>query len=405
MEIDKELDAIFGDPLMNVSCEEAKLFDVPNDMKKAMQLKKKPDYVAQRTLCENFEQYRPLFIKVHQDMKEGKRNLIRIAKTTNLQEGHFYISGGQLLYLEKIIEKKRIKNGMIDGRTRCIYENGTESDILLQTLRKSVVGDGYAVTELEEEIKEKFFTNKDIVSEDKITGYIYVLQSLSDNPEIASVKDLYKIGFTTMSVEERIKNAENDPTYLMAPVKVMSSYKVVNMNSHKFEEILHQVLANINFNVKVTDNNGEMHKATEWYVAPIAIIDIIIEKIMSGDIIHYLYNKEAQCLEKRIVKKRSKLDLTGLKVLTLNIKKVYFDQIINGEKKAEYREMKQTMLNRYTYVDEADGKRYLRRYDVLHLFVGYRKDRESAVVEVVDTTYKDGIVVYHLGQVLEVISH
>lgn len=405
MEIDKELDAIFGDPLMNVSCEEAKLFDVPNDMKKAMQLKKKPDYVAQRTLCENFEQYRPLFIKVHQDMKEGKRNLIRIAKTTNLQEGHFYISGGQLLYLEKIIEKKRIKNGMIDGRTRCIYENGTESDILLQTLRKSVVGDGYAVTELEEEIKEKFFTNKDIVSEDKITGYIYVLQSLSDNPEIASVKDLYKIGFTTMSVEERIKNAENDPTYLMAPVKVMSSYKVVNMNSHKFEEILHQVLANVNFNVKVTDNNGEMHKAMEWYVAPIAIIDIIIEKIMSGDIIHYLYNKETQCLEKRIVKKRSKLDLTGLKVLTLNIKKVYFDQIINGEKKAEYREMKQTMLNRYTYVDEADGKRYLRRYDVLHLFVGYHKDRESAVVEVVDTTYEDGIVVYHLGQVLEVISH
>lgn len=404
MEIKKELDSIFDDPLMNISHEETKLFDVPADMKKTMQRKKKPDYVAQRTLCENFELYRPLFTQVHQEMKAGKRNLIRITKTTNLQEGYFYISGGQMLYLEKIIEKKRIKNGMIDGRTRCIYENGTESDILLQTLRKSVVGDGYAITETEQEKNDTFFSNKDIENKDKVTGYIYVVKSLSDNPEIANVENLYKIGFTTASIEERTKNAEHEPTYLMAPVKLMSSYKVVNMNSHQFEEILHRVLAEVNFSVQVTDDKGQMHKATEWYVAPIAIIDKIIEKIMSGDIVHYLYNKEAQCLERHLIKKQSQLDLKRLKVLTLNIKKTYFDLIISGEKKEEYRAIKQTMLNRYTYVDEADGKRYLRRYDVLHLFVGYHKDRESAVVEIVNTTYAEGIVVYRLGRVLEVVS-
>ena len=108
-----------------------------------------------------------------------------------------------------------------------------------------------------------------------------------------------------------------------------------------------------------------------------------------------------QCLEKRIIKEKTTFDTTGLKVLTLNIKKIHFDEILSGTKKIEYREIKQTTLNRYTYLDEADGKRYLRRYDALHLFVGYHKDRENALVEVKDITYNNGFVEYHLGLVLQ----
>ena len=89
-------------------------------------------------------------------------------------------------------------------------------------------------------------------------------------------------------------------------------------------------------------------------------------------------------------------------MLTLNIKDVYFKQIISGKKTVEYRDLKQTTLNKYTYIDAADGKRYLRRYDALRLYVGYHKDRDSALVQVLDTTYKDGVVEYHLGQILEV---
>ena len=111
-----------------------------------------------------------------------------------------------------------------------------------------------------------------------------------------------------------------------------------------------------------------------------------------------------KCLEKRVVKKESTFDTTGLKVLTLNIKKIYFDEIMNGTKKIEYRELKQTTLNKYTYIDETDGKRYLRRYDALRLFVGYNKDRESALVQVTDITYNEGIVEYHLGMILEKIT-
>ena len=74
MDIDKELEAIFDDPLLKMSEEEESLFDIPQDMRRVI-AKKKPDYVAQHKPCENFQDYKPLFAKVHQELKEGKRTL------------------------------------------------------------------------------------------------------------------------------------------------------------------------------------------------------------------------------------------------------------------------------------------------------------------------------------------
>lgn len=400
MNIDKELEEIFDDPLLEISEEETRLFDIPQDMRRVI-AKKKADYIAQHKLCENFEEYKPLFDKVHQELKEGKRSLVKINKTATLAEGRFYFVSGQMLLLEHIGELKKSSNFLPDARTRCIYENGTESDILLQTLRKGVVGDGYAVSELQEESGTHFFNNSDIVSDDNVTGYIYVLSSLSDNPDVKAEKNLYKIGFTTNNVEQRIANAANEPTYLMAPVKIEAVYKVVNMNSQKFEDIIHQLLYAVRYEVSVYDDDGVEHQPKEWFVVPLPVIDVIIKKIMDGSIVGYTYNPQMECLEKRVVKKESTFDTTGLKVLTLNIKKIYFDEIMNGEKKIEYRELKQTTLNKYTYLDESDGKRYLRRYDALRLFVGYHKDRESALVQVTDITYNEGLVEFHLGMILE----
>ena len=403
MNIDKELEEIFDDPLLNLSEEEEKLFDIPQDMRRVI-AKKKADYVAQHKLCENFEDYKPLFDKVHQELREGKRSLVKINKTATLTEGRYYFVGGQMLLLENIGEKKKSSNFLPDARTRCIYENGTESDILLQTLRKNVVGDGYAISELQEETDAQFFNNSDITTDDKVTGYIYVLSSLSDNPDIKDEKNLYKIGFTTDSVEQRISNAENEPTYLMAPVKIEASYKVVNLNSQKFEDLVHQLLKHVQFQVTVYDEKGIEHQPQEWFVVPLPVVDVIIKKIMDGTIVGYTYNPQMECLEKRIVKAKSTFDTTGMKVLTLNIKKVYFDAIMSGEKKIEYRELKQTTLNKYTYLDETDGKRYLRRYDALRLIVGSNKDGKSALVQVTDITYNEGVVEYHLGLILEKID-
>ena len=384
MDIDKELEDILNDPLLEMTEKERSLFEIPEDMKKVIEKKRsKADYVAQRKPCEDFYKYQPLFEKVHEDLRKGIRSLVKLSKTENIEAGQYFIIDGQMLYLDYLDTETKWKDNVRgkNGRTRCIYENETESDILLQTLRKNVMENGYAITEPQEETHKKFFQESDIKSTDKVTGYIYVLRSLSNNPSIKELNNLYKIGFSTTSVEERIANAEKEPTYLMAPVEIIETYKIVNMNSHIFETIIHQLFNAVNLQISVTDNNGDTHKPKEWFIVPLHVINTVIEKIMDGSIIDYTYNPQMECLEKknikkyirnkkkkkktkktkkkslekRNVKKVSNYDTTGMKVLNLNIKKVFFDQIIKGEKKTEYRELKQTTLNKYTYIDEADG--------------------------------------------------
>lgn len=403
MELDKGLLDVLNDPMFDSIADEKQLFEMPADMRKVIEAKRiQPDHYAQRKVCEDFALYDARFRQVHTELSEGRRSLMKISKTESLEAGRYYFVDGQMLLLEKVGEMSRAANKMMDARTRCIYENGTESDILLQTLRKNVMTNGLAVTELAD-TADGFFHVDDISDEDTVSGYLYVLKSLSDNPVIASQRDLYKIGFTTGTVEERIANAEHEPTYLMAPVKIVETFKIVNMNSHKFEALVHQVFEAANYHVQITDSKGAMHMPTEWYVVPLEIIEIVVEKIMDGTIVNYTYNAEQQCLEQRVMKKVSHFDTTGMKVLTLNIKKFFFDEIISGDKTFECREVKQTTLNKYTYIDEADGKRYLRRYDALHLYVGCHKGREHAIVEVKNATYdkEEHEVVYELGMVLE----
>ena len=57
---------------------------------------------------------------------------------------------------------------------------------------------------------------------------------------VKSIDHLYKIGYSETTVENRIKNAPNEPTYLMAPVKIVASYATYNINTHTFEDLLHQ---------------------------------------------------------------------------------------------------------------------------------------------------------------------
>jgi hypothetical protein len=298
MNIEKELEVIFDDPLLKMSEEEELLFDVPQDMRRVM-AKKQADYVAQHTLCENFEDYKPLFEKVHQELREGKRSLVRLAKTSSIETGQYFVVSGQLVFLESMSNAKWTENVRgRNARTRCIYENGTEADILLQTLRKSVMTDGYMVTECSDRTYSQFFKNEDLTKDDNVTGYIYVLSSLSENPTIKVEKNLYKIGFTTTNVEQRIANAENEPTYLMAPVKIVAVYKVVNLNSQKFEDLIHQLLKAVQYKVAVYDKEGVAHQPQEWFVVPLPVVDVIIQKIMDGSIVGYSYNPQMECIIK-----------------------------------------------------------------------------------------------------------
>lgn len=164
MDIDKELEDLFDDPLLDISEKEKSLFDIPEDMQKAQAGRTQPDHYAQRKVCEDFAAFQPGFLKVHQELKEGKRSLVKTSKTDSMQQGAYYVVDGQLLYLACIGEQMTASNGTKDGRTRCIFENGTETDILLQTLRRNVMESGYAITATQEE-EDNVFKNPDGVED------------------------------------------------------------------------------------------------------------------------------------------------------------------------------------------------------------------------------------------------
>lgn len=321
--------------------------------------------------------------------------------TSNINAGHFYIMGGVLVYLAEIKETKRSSNGMIDGRTRCIFENGTESDLLLETVRRNVLNDGFGVTEPDDKECNDF--EQSMSEGDRTTGFVYVLRSLSSAPEIAGVKDLYKIGFTVNSVEERIANAVHEPTYLMAPVEIKLTAQIVNMNSHIFESLVHQFFHAVQFQVKVYDDEGVEHVPSEWYVAPLEIIETVIGKIADGSITRYSYNAELKSLEKRVFKNTSTFNTKGLKVLKLIMNDYDIKSIAEGKIKEHSLELKQSILNKFTYIDEADNKRYLRRYDVINFVSGKGSGQKSVLVKVEDISFKEGMVIFRLGVVLESI--
>lgn len=259
------------------------------------------EYIARRSICANFDQYENGFIKVHEELRNGTRQTKEFNdKGENLTVGNYYVLNGIILFLEsvdisseeKTVDGKRFRK---DGRTKCIFENGTESNMLYRSLAKSLYEDGRIITETNDAVNEQFYRNmSSVTDEDDSTGYIYVLTSESTSPEIQSIKDLYKIGFSRVPVNDRIKNAEKVPTYLMATVSVVTIFECYNMNPQKLEQLLHTFFGSACLDIDIFDNKRKRHTPREWFIAPLNIIEDAINMILSGEIVHCKYDPETQ---------------------------------------------------------------------------------------------------------------
>jgi hypothetical protein len=140
---------------------------------------------------------------------------------------------------------------------------------------------------------------KDISADDEKTGFIYILRSLSTNPEIAAIEDLYKIGFSSGAVEDRIRNAEKEPTYLMAKVHLVEIFECYNLNPQKLESLLHTFFGSACLNVDVHDKHGKRCTPREWFIAPLEIIEEVINLILTGEIVNYRYDQDAKRIQEK----------------------------------------------------------------------------------------------------------
>jgi hypothetical protein len=210
---------------------------------------------------------------------------------THIVPGAFFVLNGVMLFIAEVGETEYKKTTVRENkreRLRCIFENGTESTMYRQSLAIRLSDeDGQIVVQTE---------LPEILSDDEVSGFIYVLRSRSDDPQIAGIKDLHKIGFSRGPVEKRIKNAEKSPTYLMAPVEVVASYRTYNLKTSALENLLHRVFAEVRLDITQIDRKGREYDPSEWFVVPLNVLDQAIELIMSGDIVGYVYDSQAQRL-------------------------------------------------------------------------------------------------------------
>ena len=253
------------------------------------------DFVARRVKFDDFDKYEQLFIDCQEDLRTNRRQIVPSVES-QLDVGTFCVLDGVLLYIADIQDGYRGNSGKINRRTTLIFENGTKSNMLLRSLGKRLKDSGNMITKLESEKETNLL---DVTNEDTQNGYIYILKSLSNEDTIKTKRNLYKIGFSTTSVETRIKNAKEDPTYLMAEVKTVAAYEVYNVNPHKLEQLIHKFFGNSCLDIEIYDGNGKLYKPREWFIAPLGIIEEAIELIVNGKVLNYRYDENRESIIER----------------------------------------------------------------------------------------------------------
>jgi hypothetical protein len=185
--------------------------------------------------------------------------------------------------------------GRTDARLRVIFDNGTESNMLMRSLQRALNKDD-AVRRITEPVAGPLFSDE-LAEDDQASGTIYVLRSKSDHPTVvANRKLVHKIGVTNLSVEKRIAGARLQPTYLMADVEVVATYKLFNISRAKLEHLIHRIFAPARLDIEIKDRFGRPVVPEEWFLVPLKAIDDAVDKIKDGTVSEFVYDPKQATL-------------------------------------------------------------------------------------------------------------
>ncbi|KQS72986.1 hypothetical protein ASG39_04505 [Rhizobium sp. Leaf371] len=252
--------------------------------------------VADRTPCVDFEFFKSLFTRVKDDLDRAARETRRFGEDADVKKGEFFILGGQIAFVADMGEEFRTDYGRLDRRLRVVFDNGTESDLLLRSFQRALYKDD-AGRRITDPNAGPLFGGA-VENDDLESGTIYVLRSKSNHPEVAAHRDLiHKVGVTGGNVETRIAHAALESTYLLADVEVVATYKLFNINRSRLENVLHRVLSPARLDLTIQDRFGNPVKPKEWYLVPLQIIDEVVARVKDGSITGYEYNPAGAMLE------------------------------------------------------------------------------------------------------------
>ncbi|WFU52340.1 GIY-YIG nuclease family protein [Bradyrhizobium pachyrhizi] len=257
--------------------------------------KRAAEEIANRTPCEDFDNFKPLFVQVKRDLDAGIRQTRRFQTMAEIKQGEFFIVGGQIAYVAEVGEEFVTEYDRRDSRLRVIYDNGTESDVLLRSLQRALHRDE-AGRRITDPTAGPLFSDES-EDGDLASGTIYVLRSKSDHPTVAAHRDvLHKIGVTGGTVETRIGDAKNDATFLLADVEVVATYKLSNINRTKLENLIHRIFDPARLDIEIKDRFGHPVIPREWFLVPLFVINEAVDRIRDGTITDYLYDPRTAAL-------------------------------------------------------------------------------------------------------------
>jgi hypothetical protein len=228
-------------------------------------------------------------LRLQQDIESGVRQTRPFELKAEIRPGSFFIVGGQKAYVAEMGEMFSNAQGRTDARLRVIFDNGTESNLLMRSLQRALHKDEAGRRITDPSAGPLFSDQHD--DGDQASGTIYVLRSRSDNPLVAQNRDVvHKIGVTSGDVKRRLINAKLDPTFLLADVEVVATYELYNISRTKLEHLIHRIFDPARLNIEIKDRFGHPVIPREWFLVPLYAIDDAVDKIKDGTISHYRYD-------------------------------------------------------------------------------------------------------------------
>lgn len=261
--------------------------------------KRAAEEIARREKCPDFEKFEPIFRQVKADLANSTRVTRPFELKAEIRPGAFFVVFGQICYVAEMGEIYTNPQGRTDARLRVIFDNGTQSGMLMRSLQRQLNEDD-AGRRITDPAPGPLFADKAEDSEAE-TGTIYVLRSKSNHPVVAEHRlVMHKIGVTNGAVETRIAGAEKSSTYLLAGVEVAASYKIYGVNCQKLEKLLHKVFSEAQINLSIPDRFGNMVKPREWFLVPLDVIDNAVQRIRDRSILEYRYDPQSAALVRHV---------------------------------------------------------------------------------------------------------
>lgn len=136
------------------------------------------ELTATRKACADFDVFKGIFDQISKELEDGLRITKPFGKDASIELHDWFIVDGQIVYVAEIGEYFKAPNGENDARLRAIYSNGTESNLLMRSLKKALNTDeaGRRILVAKTQVPcsaQLIYQNKILILKSKVVLYTY----------------------------------------------------------------------------------------------------------------------------------------------------------------------------------------------------------------------------------------